>query len=266
MRYASQLTKRLIQTLNVFLIIGGPYNSNVYAKCSDKPVRVAVIDTGFGYKGRGKGVRLCKTGHKDFSSDQLYVKYPDVIDPVPMDIESHGTNVAGIIEKYAREAHTNYCLVILKFHSLSNSLVNMFTDLKGTIFSFRRALELKTDIVNYSAGGPDPSTEEREIIEQYLNGGGILVVAAGNNSTDLDTPKGNYYPAKYDRRIIVVGMLNRDGKKSSISNWGKVVNRWEVGYHILGYGISMSGTSQSTAVATGKIVSKSKNKCYTGGK
>jgi hypothetical protein len=68
----------------------------------------------------------------------------------------------------------------------------------------------------------------------------------------------------YDKRTVVVGSLDNNGKKMESSNFGSAVSRWELGLNVIGYGIIMSGTSQAAAVATGKIVSENPNKCDIG--
>ncbi len=40
--------------------------------CVRDPIKVAVIDSGFGFKGLGKDAKLCKYGHKDFSVSKKY--------------------------------------------------------------------------------------------------------------------------------------------------------------------------------------------------
>jgi len=86
-------------------------------------------------------------------------------------------------------------------------------------------------------------------------------VAAGNNGMNFDE-KGRYYPACYDdKRIIVVGMLDKNGVQYKYSNYGSRVTRWEIGYEVVGFEISESGTSQAAAVATGKLVSQTKSRC-----
>lgn len=236
-------------------------NSNTYSKCADKPVVVAVIDTGFGFHNKGLGAKLCKFGHKDFSSDQEFqhtVNY-GTKDPVPLDLHGHGTNVVGVIEEYARSTHTNFCVVILKYYGS-----NHMGHIDATIKAINYATDLKVDYINYSSGGREPSTVERIAVEKFLNNGGTMISAAGNESANLDVAGNVYYPAMYDSRIVMVGALDRNGNKMFSSNYGSVVNRWEIGMSVVGYGISMSGTSQATATATGKIVSQSKNKCDIG--
>jgi Subtilase family len=226
--------------------------------CKNKPITVGVIDTGFSYEGRGASARLCKFGHKDFSPAQLFTSVKQVV--VPEDTTGHGTNVVGIIESYLKSAGTNYCVVILKYY-----IPGQPGNLAALTAAFNYAADKKINYINYSGGGPKFSTPEWMAVERYLDGGGTLVTAAGNDGLEIDYHGYCSYPACYDRRIVVVGSLDRHGRKAKFSNFGNsVVSRWEVGLGVVGYGISMTGTSQATATATGKIISRSKNKCDIG--
>ena len=89
-------------------------NSNVF---NSETIVVGVIDTGLKYSEYSRNVKLCKFGHKDFTSIGHYHSLPNVVDPVPADEHGHGTNVLGLITKYAED--TNYCIVVLKFYSPS---------------------------------------------------------------------------------------------------------------------------------------------------
>lgn len=230
-------------------------STTAYPKCSDRPLIVAVIDTGFGFQGHGAGTKLCKYGHKDFSSVQSFTTEFGTVDPVPTDSLGHGTNVVGVIANNAKDA--NYCIVVLKYHGY-------YGNVEATIKSIDYAISIKADYINYSSGGDSPVKAEREVVERFLNYGGTMIAAAGNNSVDLDRSSNSYYPAMYDKRIVVVGSLNREGNKLPSSNYGSVVNRWEIGLEVTGYGITMSGTSQATATATGKILSKNPRQCDIG--
>lgn len=260
LRYTFQLTKRLSWTLIALCIsFEVSFISNTYANCKQNVV--AVIDTGFGFNDKSKEAKLCKVGHKDFTSQKKFQTFSGVKTPVPLDTHGHGTNIVGIIEKYAKFGDTNYCILVLKYFNQNDSGYN---NLNATIDAINYAIGLKADFINYSAGGEDPSEREKEAIEKFLNQGGHFISAAGNSGKNLDLPGNDYYPAKYDKRITVVGSLDEKGKKSESSNFGKVVNRWERGVSVEGYGLTMSGTSQATAIATGKIVSQNKNQCDIG--
>ena len=246
--------------MNKFLLIFSLFlSANSYAGCKDKPEIIAVIDTGFGYLGYGKEAKLCPFGHRDFTETKLYSGTKNPYTPiVPIDVNGHGTNVVGIIESYARAAHINYCILVLKYYVSTCS-----NNMTATILSLQEAIKLGANYINYSSGGTDPSNQEKFEIERFLNGGGIFVTAAGNQGANLDL-RNSLYPAMYDKRIVVVGMLEKNGVQSTISNYGKVVNRWEIGRNVVGYNIIRTGTSQATAVAMGKIVAQSKNKCDIG--
>lgn len=232
-------------------------------KAFSKPLTIAVIDTGIDKTSVSK---LCKSGHKSFTDNS----------PL-QDRHGHGTHVAGVIEQNA--GSTNYCIISLKYYSDTNpGSVN----LKNTIAAINYAVDMKVDFINYSGGGPEFSENEFLAIKRALNSNIKFVAAAGNENSDLDAFC-DYYPACYDKRIVSVGNLmvnpllklakdsayvglfkeltseNRVYVRSSFSNYGKRVSRWEVGTDVLstlpgGKIGRMTGTSQAAGVATGKLV------------
>lgn len=203
--------------------------SNVHAKT----IKVAVIDTGFDMKYKNQ-VKLCETGHKSF------------VDNTTHDYHGHGTHISGLIEKYAKDS--DYCQVILKYYRPKHSSNNLM----NTIKAFKYAIELGVDVINYSGGGLEPSETEREQILLALSKGIQVVVAAGNERSNLNL-RCNYYPACYDKRITVVGNLN--GRKvASTSNYGDIVDEYIQGTDVRSINGLMSGTSQSTAIKSGKVV------------
>lgn len=235
-----------------------------HEKCQKQPIKIAVIDTGFGYGNWEHKAKLCKTGHKSFSTDGKFLTDLNTKDPVPEDRYSHGTNVVGIIDDILKTSGVSYCFIIIKFWDkkfTSNNAID------ASALSFRHSIEVGADIINYSAGGYDPANSEEDAVKLALDSGIKVVASAGNGDyvgdekIIYDIDKHPYYPAAYDKRIVVVGSLNKNGLKSSFSNYGKSVDRWEVGVDVTGENITMSGTSQATAVATGKIVSEMKEKC-----
>jgi hypothetical protein len=108
--------------------------------------------------------------------------------------------------------------------------------------------------VNFSAEGGDYVEREEKAIEKMLDLGVKMVVAAGNGHEEV-----HFYPAVLDRRIVVVGNLNREYIMEPSSNFGSFVNRWEIGEYICAGGKCMTGTSQATATATGKILNEMLN-------
>lgn len=225
----------------------GPIKNGI---CRTKPAVVAVIDTGFNYPQLSNGVKLCSFGHRNFTTNVDENTIYGVHDPVPVDHHGHGTNVVGIIQKYARDSY--YCIVVIKYYD-PRAMDN--DNLANTIKALKYANAIGANYINYSGGGMIFSEQEKYEVEKFLDKGGRFIAAAGNEKSDLDEKP--YYPAMYDDRIVTVGSVEKDGHISKYSNYGDHVSRWEYGTNIVGFGIEMSGTSQATATATGKIINES---------
>lgn len=229
----------LVTSLFLAFIVMAPF------RALGKTLTVAVIDTGIDSISNKK---LCKKGHKSFVS-----RLPDALS----DENGHGTHVAGLIVKNAGDA--DYCLVAMKYYSWRNSPQVNFQNFKAAL---RYAINIKVDYINISGGGGNPDREEFELIQAALKKKIKVIVAAGNEDHDLSAHC-DYYPACYDPKIVIVGNLqstsNSTLTRSPSSNYGSNVNRWEIGTELesdlpggkLG---TMTGTSQATAVATGKMI------------
>jgi subtilisin family serine protease len=230
-----------------------------------KQLKVAVIDTGVGFKAfKHKNVsNLCEAGHKNFTKEPLY------------DIVGHGANVSGIISKYAQGA--NYCQIVYKYWTRK---LTPQQSVNNMIKAIQAAIEAKVDFINISAGGTGFYYEEMLVVKEALNRGIIIIAAAGNNGGILQsksysnfcTEKSNvgkieeYYPAMYDPRIIVVGSKNELGKISTFSNRGCYIDVWEVGERVSGIfkRAELTGTSQATAIHTGKMIYERSKKKESG--
>jgi subtilisin family serine protease len=201
-----------------------------------------VIDTGFDFNGKWTlQPKLCATGHKDFTGTGL------------QDNHGHGTHIAGLIAKYA--AGADYCIVILKFYDPSQK----DGDIRNSTAAMNYAVDQKVDVINFSGGGMGWNHKERMATVRALNAKITVIVAAGNERSNLkDKP---YYPALYDGRTVVVGAIDANSNRIPASNYGPQVDVYEQGrnvYSILpsnSYGY-MTGTSQATAIHTGKTVNK----------
>lgn len=223
------------------------YVQQTGCKKESKPAVIAVIDTGLDMSHVPKDAKICKFGHKNFTTIGTQDS-SRTVDPVPSDEHGHGTNIAGVIADYAGDA--NYCIVVLKYYDPNNDKDN----LKFTIQAIKYATNIGAKYLNYSGGGMERSSEEAKAIKAYLDKGGTVIAAAGNERSDIDQRP--YYPAMEDKRIISVGSIEKTGYPSVFSNWGKSIKRWEYGRNISGFGVTMSGTSQATAVAAGKIINQ----------
>ena len=233
-----------------------------------RPIIVAVIDTGINPT-LAKSNVLCKFGHRDFTQTSL------------TDTVGHGSHISGLIDQYVKDdvldehktvtiaTKPNYCQVIIKFYD-SNMPKDMTTT-ATMIKAIRWAIDINVDVINISAGGELPNSEESDLVRTALDKGIKIVAAAGNDGCELGTfslkkvglnfktVQCRYYPAMYDQRITVVGNLCSDMTRAPSSNYGFYVNSWENGVDRTSYGVGSSlnissGTSQATAIKTGKIV------------
>lgn len=227
-------------------------NSTPKKNCKKKPIVVAVIDTGFGAWGKGKGAKLCKYGHRDFTQGETTNKF-DTASPVPVDTNFHGTHIVGTIQDNAGDA--NFCIVVLKYYMNNTRESENF---EHSLQAIRYATDIQADFINYSGGGTTKNTEEEQAVEDFIDQGGIFVAAAGNEGKDLDLFP--YYPGSYDR-VISVGNGYEDAHRAPTSNHGSRVDVWEPGNNIKAYDYFMTGTSQSAAIATGKMIANKKDTC-----
>lgn len=232
-----------------------------------KMIKVAVIDTGINPETLRANM-LCETGHRDFTKTSI------------VDSHGHGTHISGIIDQHAKgitlentdhpqerynkllklkQTKINYCQVVIKFFDKDSKVDST----ESMVAALEWAIKLKVDIINISGGGEYPNPDELKLVKKALNMGIIIVGAAGNNGKKLEKGEFAYYPASADNRVIVVGNLNKNLTKNSTSNYGKIVDIWTIGTSVLSYSrsslvdiVPMSGTSQATAVITGKIINK----------
>ena len=218
-------------------------------------IKIAIVDTGLDLKDPRFSGRLCQTGHRNFVEGEGLE-----------DRHGHGTHVAGLVEKYAGSA--DYCMLIYKYYAdLSSGYVNLTRYLQA----IRAAKDNGATIINFSGGGPEFSEEEYIFIKDSPQI--TFVVAAGNDNKNLDIPGNEYYPASYFLpNEIPVGNIDSNDNKVKSSNWSKRVTVKEHGEmvfstlpctfngRILCDGL-MTGTSQATAIHTGKLVAKLSKTC-----
>lgn len=213
-------------------------------------IKVAVIDTGFDMNSKwpdapkmGLSVpKICKEGHNGFKTKSVEDK------------NGHGTHVAGLIAKFAEDS--DYCLVILKYYTENNFILNQ----ENSNSAIKEATRQKVDVINYSGGGKGRDDEECELVKKALDKGIVFIAAAGNNGLDLE--KKEFYPALCDKRVVIVENVNSNGSLQNNSNYFKGTDR--IVMRELGGGVmsifpnnsfrSLSGTSQATAIVTGKFV------------
>lgn len=241
----------LILTTSLFLL---SYACNAKEN-GCRTLRVAIIDTGLDVNDPRFSNRLCETGSKNFVSTETM-----------NDLMGHGTHVAGLIKKNAKDA--NYCLLIFKFYE--NDAQGSLTINRMTA-AIQEAVKQHADVINISAGGPQFSEDEYLLIKN--NPQIAFVVAAGNDGRNVDIPGNEYYPASYWlKNEFVVANMDDNRNRAVTSNWGKKV-KWQYGENVLstlpcafvnGEVICegrMSGTSMATAIYSGKLVDSISKSC-----
>lgn len=214
------------------------------APVPENRIKVAVVDTGLELTDRIKPF-ICREGHISFTNDSPFTDGH---------AGKHGTNVAGLIADNLDSS--KHCLLIIKFYSqyLGNGEFKDFVRM-----GIEYAITQNAKYLNLSLGGPESSHLEYLSLQAGLNKGMKILVAAGNGKLFKGDYIGQnldkscyYYPACYEFRSLKQNFFVVGSTKSKFSNYGKVVNKWENG-NLVGFP-AQSGTSQATAIATGKLV------------
>lgn len=250
---------------------------SVHAKAVGEKVVVAVIDTGIDTEhkdlkksiwintgetgkdkyGKDKSINGIDDDGNGFADDVHGWNFVDNNNKV-FDEEGHGTHIAGVISSQflkSKHGQSELQLMALKYYSHKKSdQINI----QNTIKAINYALQMKAQIVNYSAGGALPQFYELQAIQNLRKLGIMMVVAAGNEQEDTDVVK--YYPASYRLdNMISVAALEKEGGLTSFSNYGKntvdIAAPGKLVYSTLPrnkYGF-LSGTSQATAFVTGHL-------------
>ncbi|MCE3009984.1 MAG: S8 family serine peptidase [Proteobacteria bacterium] len=197
-----------------------------------KNLRVAIIDTGIDRQ-NFPSVRAESCSPKLESTDDLH---------------GHGTHIGGLI--YKNNSRIEY--ISLKYY---DEKATGEENLKNLLRCFQRSLELDVDVINFSGGGPIPSSAERAMMEKIFQKRILFVAAAGNESRSID--RWGFYPASYGfTNILSVASVNADFHLLRSSNYGvNHVNIAALGENILstlpnGQKGLMTGTSQATALVT----------------
>lgn len=239
-------------------------------------IRVMEIDTGISKHSKLEGI-------VQYDESDNYI-----------DNHGHGTHVAGIIVYGNQQLSSQF-----DFSNKVCKRVQIFScrfydpnsrgndNLRSTINCFERAIKEKIDVINISEGGVDYSEQEYRTAQRYIESGGLVVAAAGNERSKLeDLP---YYPACYGiphirtrivgvgqnqvvmhipidplNQFIVVMNVDENGDKAATSNFADYPIKKERGQGIFStlpgdrYGL-MSGTSQAAPAHLHKLLLKKCN-------
>lgn len=174
-----------------------------------------------------------------------------------LDYHGHGTHIAGLITNKTCSAVELYSCKYFDPHEKGNG------NLKREVNCLNIAATMGLDMVVYAGGGTDPNDDEKAALEKLDAAGVAIIVAAGNEHSDM--AKEPYYPASYGlKNMIVVGNLQQDPdtkvtKRARSSNY----NFKRIAFKI-GTGVEstlpgnrtgpMTGTSQATAVMANQML------------
>lgn len=176
------------------------------------PVRIAVFDSGI-----DKDHSLLRT----YVSDQGYDASSDLFFSPFLDNIGHGTHVSGIIVQQIEEISDFYKTVI----PIEIISAKFTADLMFSPNSLPKFLKLLTkyekfDIINISASGFDFNQDEYYAIFEAFGKNTQVVVAAGNNSSNLNEDP-TVFPCSYKLpNIICVGNSENDLFFNPSSNYG----------------------------------------------
>ena len=193
---------------------------------AENRVKVAVIDTGISFK-QSVADYACKDGHKTYVDDSIYSQH------------KHGINIISIISKTINP--NTHCI---KSYKVWTNGVTAKKSVDSTVKALRDiSRDYNVRFLNISMGGPEPYYQERVYIKRLLIRGVQIVVAAGNEKSNLDK-KCDYFPACYKQTLDYYNFYVVKSQLPS-SNHGKIVTDTYTGSKV---GTpALSGTSQAAA-------------------
>lgn len=145
------------------------------------------------------------------------------------DGHGHGTHVAGIV---AAAGNNGLGISGVSWHSKIMPLKALNDDGYGVTGDLAKAIRYATDqgarVINMSWGGRSTSQLITEALDYAYSKGVVLVVAAGNSSSDAN----DFFPANYEKAITVAATGPED-RKAGFSNYGSAVDVSAPGVDIL---------------------------------
>lgn len=139
---------------------------------------------------------------------------------------SHGTHCAGLVAALSNngEGVASFAsgVTLMGARSADNEPRTMTRPFECVLW----ALDKGARVLSLSWGSYMPSEVEREIIENAVKDGVVVVAAAGNENQDLPV-----YPATYEG-VISVGSVDSDFQRSDFSNYGDWVKIYAPGGYL----------------------------------
>ena len=218
----------------------GLFLSTGFARTAEDPrIKIAIVDTGTDQTDYIKPF-LCKGGHISLVDDNALVDTNE---------SKHGTNIAWLVTQGLDSR--KYCVIMIKFWDPKKE---DNTNLANVIFGIKYATQMKAKYLNLSLFGTLPSATEERALRQALDAGVKVAVSAGNDGNNLDIECKSYPPCYHldSTKFHVVGYNQVDGTRAKLSNYGSVVQFYEIG---INQGVPPnSGSSQATAIHLNKWI------------
>jgi subtilisin family serine protease len=172
-------------------------------------------------------------------------------DPLPSDVHGHGSHVAGTI---AAAGNNGVGVIGLAFNAKLMAVKGLNDSGNGTSADLAQALvyaaDNGADVINNSWGGMGTDPVIDGAVAYAVNLGAVVVAAAGNSNTNVDT----FYPARLPG-VIAVSAFDSNDLKASFSNYGSRIDVAAPGVGILsttkGVYSSLNGTSMASPHVAG---------------
>lgn len=210
--------------------IGARYMQQLFTQ-HEEAVIVAVIDTGIDY-------------HHSFFKNRIVTGYDFVDDDAdPMDVQYHGTHVAGIIAKT-----TSNNVKIMPIRALDEKGNGYDSNVARGI---RYAVDNGASVINMSFGGERYSHYLADAIHYAHSNNVLIIVSSGNEGKNT----ANFYPASEEKAIVVTA-TDRYDHIANFSNTGTTVDISAPGVGIIStipgerYGV-LDGTSMAAPFVSG---------------
>ncbi|MDN5326644.1 MAG: cell wall-associated protease [Moorella sp. (in: firmicutes)] len=191
------------------------------------PVIVAVVDSGIDFYQEDLQGRILLDGAWDFVLNDSY----------PLDLDGHGTEVAGIIAAATGNAtgiagtagRQNVQILPLRVFNLQG-LADTYLVSQAITY----AVDNGAQVINLSLGGPQYSQVLADAVTYAWEHGAVVVAAAGNDSGPVS------YPAALPH-VIAVAASDGGDRVADFSNHGPQVMVAAPGVDVLTTGISYPG-------------------------
>ncbi|MHB8345591.1 MAG: S8 family serine peptidase [Acidiferrobacterales bacterium] len=198
---------------------------NHITDCSS--VVVAVVDTGVNYNQEDLAANMWNGANVTYNGVSLVHHGYNFVDDNndPMDLNGHGTHVAGIIGAAGNNGKgtTGVCwkaniMAVRVLDAAGNGTTANIV--QGIDFAVANGAK----VINLSLGGAGPSDPAfSSAITGAENNDVVVVVAAGNDGVDNDAAGDAHYPCDFTQpNLICVAALDQNFALANFSDWGPV--------------------------------------------